>query len=44
LNLMKVDIDPTQVAKLHSVTHFTGLPMDARTVTNAISSHEGAQR
>jgi 2-oxoglutarate ferredoxin oxidoreductase subunit alpha len=44
LNLMKVDIDPTQVAKLHSVTHFTGLPMDARTVTHAIATHEGAQK
>jgi 2-oxoglutarate/2-oxoacid ferredoxin oxidoreductase subunit alpha len=44
LNLMKVDIDPAQVAKLHSVTHFTGLPMDARTVTNAIAAQEGAQK
>jgi 2-oxoglutarate ferredoxin oxidoreductase subunit alpha len=44
LNLMKVDIDPTQVAKLHSVTHFTGLPIDARCVTEAIASHEGAQK
>ena len=44
LNLMKVDIDPTQVAKLHSVTHFTGLPIDARTVTHAIAAQEGAQK
>jgi 2-oxoglutarate ferredoxin oxidoreductase subunit alpha len=44
LNLMKVDIDPTQVAKLHSVTHFTGLPIDARCVTHAIATHEGAQK
>lgn len=42
LNLLKVDLDPTQVAKLHSITHFNGLPLDARTVTHAVALHEGA--
>jgi hypothetical protein len=28
---------------LHSVTHFTGLPMDAHSVTLAIAAQEGAQ-
>jgi 2-oxoglutarate ferredoxin oxidoreductase subunit alpha len=44
LNLLKVDLDPTQVEKLRSVTHFNGLPLDARTVTEAIVSREGAQK
>jgi 2-oxoglutarate/2-oxoacid ferredoxin oxidoreductase subunit alpha len=39
LNLMKVDLDPVHATKLHSVTYFGGLPIDARTVTNAIASH-----
>jgi 2-oxoglutarate ferredoxin oxidoreductase subunit alpha len=44
LNLMKIDLDPAQATKLHSVTYFGGLPLDARTVTEAIASHEGAQK
>jgi 2-oxoglutarate ferredoxin oxidoreductase subunit alpha len=42
LNLLKVDMDPTQVTKLHSIKHFSGLPLDARTVTEAMLTHEGA--
>jgi 2-oxoglutarate ferredoxin oxidoreductase subunit alpha len=38
LNLMKIDLDPVHATKLHSVTYFGGLPLDARTVTNAIAS------
>jgi 2-oxoglutarate ferredoxin oxidoreductase subunit alpha len=41
-NLLKVDLDPIEVVKLHSILHFNGLPIDARTVTNAIAAHEGA--
>jgi 2-oxoglutarate ferredoxin oxidoreductase subunit alpha len=44
LNLLKVDLDPTQVTKLHSITHYNGLPIDARSVTQAIASHEGANK
>ncbi len=44
LNLMKVDLNPTQVVKLHSITHFNGLPLDARTVTHAIAALEGAHK
>jgi 2-oxoglutarate ferredoxin oxidoreductase subunit alpha len=44
LSLLKVDLDPTQVAKLQSVTHFNGLPLDARTVTQALASLEGAHK
>ncbi|MBW4038456.1 MAG: 2-oxoacid:acceptor oxidoreductase subunit alpha [Acidobacteria bacterium] len=39
LNLLKVDLDPAQIIKLHSIRHFNGLPIDARTVTRAIASH-----
>ena len=42
LNLLKVDLEATEVVKLHSVLHFNGLPIDARSVTSAIVSQEGA--
>jgi len=44
LNLMKVDLDPAQATKLHSVVYFGGLPLDARTVTEAIASQQGATK
>ena len=44
LNLMKTDLDASQATKLRSVTYFGGLPLDARTVTEAIASHEGANK
>jgi 2-oxoglutarate ferredoxin oxidoreductase subunit alpha len=44
LNLLKIDLDPTYATKLHSITHYTGLPIDARSVTQAIASHEGATK
>ena len=44
LNLMKVDLDPAQASKLHSIVYFGGLPLDARTVTEAIASYEGAHK
>jgi 2-oxoglutarate ferredoxin oxidoreductase subunit alpha len=44
LNLLKIDLDPVQVVKLRSVLHFNGLPIDARTVTSAIASQEGARK
>lgn len=44
LNLLKIDLDPAQVTKLHSITHFNGLPLDARTVTRALASLEGAHK
>ncbi len=42
LHLLKVDLDPAQTVKLRSVLHFNGLPIDARTLTTAIASQEGA--
>jgi 2-oxoglutarate ferredoxin oxidoreductase subunit alpha len=44
LNLLKIDLDPTYATKLHSITHYTGLPIDARSVTQAIASHEGVTK
>jgi 2-oxoglutarate ferredoxin oxidoreductase subunit alpha len=44
LNLLKIDLDPAQVVKLRSVLHFNGLPLDARTITSAIASLEGARK
>jgi 2-oxoglutarate ferredoxin oxidoreductase subunit alpha len=45
--LLKLDLDPAQITKLRSVLHFNGLPMDALSVTHAISAMEiteGASR
>jgi 2-oxoglutarate/2-oxoacid ferredoxin oxidoreductase subunit alpha len=42
LNLLKIDLDPVQTVKLRTILHFNGLPIDARSVTSAIASHEGA--
>ncbi len=42
LNLLKIELDPTQTVKLHSVRHFNGLPIDARSITTAIAAQEGA--
>jgi 2-oxoglutarate ferredoxin oxidoreductase subunit alpha len=42
LNLLKIDLDPAETVKLHSILHFNGLPIDARSVTSAIAKHQGA--
>jgi len=42
LNLLKIDLDAVEVVKLHSVLHFNGLPIDARSITSAIAAQEGA--
>ena len=44
LNLLKIDLDPVQIVKLHSVRHFNGLPIDARSITTAIAAQEGAAK
>jgi 2-oxoglutarate/2-oxoacid ferredoxin oxidoreductase subunit alpha len=38
--LIKLDIAVDQVTKLRSVVHYNGLPIDARSVTDAIVSQE----
>ncbi|MGD0646464.1 MAG: 2-oxoacid:acceptor oxidoreductase subunit alpha [Acidobacteriaceae bacterium] len=44
LNLMKTDLNPSLATRLHSVVYYGGLPLDARTVTEAIASHQGANK
>ncbi len=40
-DLLKLDLDPTQVTKVRSVKHYNGLPIDARSITDEIISQEG---
>jgi 2-oxoglutarate ferredoxin oxidoreductase subunit alpha len=39
--LMKMDLSPERVSKLRSVLHYSGLPIDARSVTDDVLSQEG---
>ena len=39
--LLKMELDPAVSAKLRSVRHFNGLPIDARSVTDDILAQEG---
>jgi 2-oxoglutarate ferredoxin oxidoreductase subunit alpha len=41
LQLLKLDLDAEEVVKLRSVRHFDGLPIDARSLTDAIRQQEG---
>jgi 2-oxoglutarate ferredoxin oxidoreductase subunit alpha len=41
LSLLKLDLNASHTPKLHSVRHFNGLPIDARSVTDDIISQEG---
>ena len=41
MRLMRLELTPTQVAKLRSVLHYNGLPIDARSVTDEILIQEG---
>jgi 2-oxoglutarate ferredoxin oxidoreductase subunit alpha len=38
--LLRLDVEPEEVKKLRSVLHYNGLPLDARTVTDAIVTQE----
>ncbi len=40
LELLKLDLPAGQIAKLRSVRHYNGLPIDARSVTDAIVAQE----
>jgi 2-oxoglutarate ferredoxin oxidoreductase subunit alpha len=39
--LMKLDLTPERQAKLRSVLHYNGLPIDARSITDDVLSQEG---
>jgi 2-oxoglutarate ferredoxin oxidoreductase subunit alpha len=41
LALLKLDLDAGQITKLRSVRHYSGLPIDARSITDDIISQEG---
>jgi 2-oxoglutarate ferredoxin oxidoreductase subunit alpha len=41
LALMRLELSPERTAKLRSVLHYSGLPIDARSVTDAIEMEEG---
>ncbi len=39
--LMKLELTPEQVSKLRSVLHYSGLPIDARSITDGVLGQEG---
>jgi 2-oxoglutarate ferredoxin oxidoreductase subunit alpha len=43
LSLLKLDLDPNDVARLRSIRHYGGLPIDARSVTDDLLRQEAAQ-
>ena len=43
LQLMRLELDAERVAKLRSVLHYNGLPIDARAITDEILAQEGIE-
>ena len=41
LQLMKLELTPDRQKKLHSVLHYNGLPIDARSITDDVLAQEG---
>jgi 2-oxoglutarate ferredoxin oxidoreductase subunit alpha len=41
LQLMRLELTPDRIAKLRSVLHYNGLPIDARSVTDNVLAQEG---
>ena len=41
LTLLKLDLKPELVTRLRSIAHITGLPLDARSITDELTSMEG---
>jgi 2-oxoglutarate/2-oxoacid ferredoxin oxidoreductase subunit alpha len=41
LQLMRLELTPDRIAKLRSVLHYNGLPIDARSVTDDVLAQEG---
>jgi 2-oxoglutarate/2-oxoacid ferredoxin oxidoreductase subunit alpha len=41
LSLLKLDVEPSLIIRLHSIAHIHGLPMDARSVTDELMTMEG---
>jgi 2-oxoglutarate ferredoxin oxidoreductase subunit alpha len=40
LSLLKLDLTPSQVGKLRSVLYYTGLPIDARSISDEVQAQE----
>ena len=40
-SLMRLELEPEHIAKLRSVLHYSGLPIDARSVTDDVLAQEG---
>jgi 2-oxoglutarate ferredoxin oxidoreductase subunit alpha len=41
LQLMRLELNPERIAKLRSVLHYNGMPIDARSVTDDVLAQEG---
>src|SRR5712671_1384114 len=41
LTLLKLDLKPELIARLRSIAHITGLPLDARSITDELTTMEG---
>jgi len=41
LSLLKLDLKPELITKMRSISHLDGLPLDARSVTDELSTMEG---
>jgi 2-oxoglutarate ferredoxin oxidoreductase subunit alpha len=41
LSLLKLDLKPELIGRLRSIAHITGLPLDARSITDELTSMEG---
>jgi len=41
LGLMRLELSPGRIAKLRSVRHYNGLPIDARSITDQVLGQEG---
>ena len=41
LHLMRLELTPERIAKLRSVLHYNGLPIDARSITDDVLAQEG---
>src|SRR5207237_8362100 len=41
LQLMKLELTPERASKLRSVLHYSGLPIDARSITDDVLAQEG---
>ncbi len=41
LQLMKLELSPERQARLRSVLHYNGLPIDARSISDEVLAQEG---